>query len=143
MSELHASRVTGVRNPWQKERSQPAITAALIASCLAMFLCFLATVFGLGPEGEWLSLPPDYTGFGWAIRLLGGALGMAALICLYLIHRRGRKRSRRHRHSFAGKMVRLGMALSLISITWEIAVLGLVVLLGLALVYGLFGEGGF
>jgi len=110
---------------------------------MALFLCFLATVFGLGPEGEWLALPPDYTAFGWMIRLLGGALGLAAFTCLYLAHRRARQRSRRHRHSFSAKMTRLGMALSLISITWEIAVLGVVLLIGLALLYGLFGDGGF
>ncbi len=141
MNELHVNRVSGnLRLPGHKEGAPPAITAALIASCLALLLCLLATLFGMGADGGWLALPPDYTGFGWAVRILGGVMGLMAFAYLSLIHHR--YRNRRGRRSLAGKLLRISLAISVASIVWEIALLALIVMLALVLAYALFADGG-
>lgn len=104
-----------------------------------MFLCVLATVFGVGPEGDWFALPPDYTGMGWSMRIVGGVIGCALFVYLCVAHRENL--AKRRSRSFSGKMARIGMAVSIATIAWEFAVMGLVIVLLFVLAYGLFGEG--
>ena len=95
-------------------------------------------MFGIGADGEWLALPPDYTTMGWTMRLVGGVIGCVLFVYLYVAQRA--YLSRRRSRSFTGRIARIGLAVSLVSITWEFALLGLVLLLVLALAYGLFAR---
>lgn len=139
MRAIQINRVRGEwRQPERRSGSRHGVTLALYAGIVGLFLCGLATVFGVGPDGEWFALPPDYTAAGWTMRLLGGVIGCALLAYLFLAQRA--YLSRRRSRSFTGKMARIGLAVSLASITWEFALLGLVLILLLAVVYGLFGD---
>jgi lipid-A-disaccharide synthase-like uncharacterized protein len=120
---------------------RPGISLATCAAMIALFLCLMASVFGAGPDGVWLSLPPDYTTFGWTARLIGAAMGLAAFTYLYVI--RHQQRSRRSRRSFPATLVKFSLMISIASITWEIALLAAALICVIVLAFGMFGEDGF
>lgn len=141
MRGLHAGRIAWDWRSLEKPaRSLTAISIALCAAFIALFLCILASVFGAGPDGGWFALPPDYTALGWTIRLTGAVLGLGAFIYLSIILQpyRGRRRGR----SYPAKLIKTGLLLAAASITWEIAILATVILGALAGIYMLFGEDG-
>jgi len=146
LRDISASYNTGnARPPGAKVGSQPVVAAGLCASCVALFLCFLATVFGMGTEGGWFVLPPDYTGFGWTARLLGGVLGLVAFIYLALLHhkRQSQQRRRKRRRSYTGTLLRISQGISLACIIWEIALLAIALMIVVVLGYGLLADDGF
>jgi len=146
LRDLHVNQASGHgRYPGQNTGVPSVITTGLIASCVALFLCFLASVFGMRADGGWLTLPPDYTQFGWIARVLGGALGLTVFVYLLLIHHRYNNpyRRRKRKRSHTGLLLRVSLAISVACIIWEIALLALVMLLALVVAYGLFADDGF
>lgn len=145
MKDLHIGQPTwNWHPPYKRSRSLSAISLAACVAFLALFLCLLASFFGTGAEGGWLSLPPDYTLMGWTVRLLGAGLGLGAFTYLSIIQhrRRNARRSRRRIRPFPKTLVRVGMAASIASVAWEIAILAVVVASALTIAYGMFGEDG-
>lgn len=121
-------------------RSLTAISYALCAAFAGLFLCVLASVFGTGPDGGWLALPPDYTAVGWTARLVGAALGIGSMCFLVVLQRRYlvRRRSRSH----PVKLLRLGLIVAAVGIAWEIAILASVLIVVAVIIYMMFGEDG-
>jgi hypothetical protein len=128
------------QQPERRAGSSRGVAVALYAGLVGLFLCGLATLFGLGADGGWLALPPDYTAMGWTMRLLGGVTGGVLIVYLCLTQRA--YLSRRRSRSYTGKMARIGLAVCVASIAWEFALLGLVPAIILGIGYALFSKGG-
>ncbi len=116
--------------------SRWGVTLSLFVGFVGVFLCLYASFFGMTADGEWLALPPDYTVLGWSLRGIGGLIGVG--LAAYLWFAQKPYLSRRRSRSTTGRMARVGLALSLASVTWEFAVLGFVLLILVALIYALF-----
>ena len=145
MKDLHIGQLTWNWQPQcNRSRSLSAISLAACVAFLALFLCLLASFFGTGAEGGWLSLPPDYTPMGWTIRLFGAGLGLGVFIYLSIIQhrRRNERRNRRRTRTFPKTLVRVSMAVSIASVVWEIAILAVIIASALTIAYGMFGEDG-
>ena len=138
MSTLH-----GVVGRWGRSESAAVVRRRVVfafhAGCVGLFICLMATLFGISDGGEWLGLPPDYSRLGWCLRIVGAAIGVVLLIYLYAMHRAylGRKFSR----TFTGRMTRFGLAVCSAAIVWEFVLLGSVLFEILIVAYCVFNDG--
>jgi hypothetical protein len=112
------------------------IAIPFFTSLLALFLCFLSTVFG-NANGAVISLDPDYNTFGWVVRGLGALLAITAIITLVTM------RPRLDKGSFTTFLGKVTMILSISCVVWEIAMLFSILLFACLLLYSFATGDGF